>query len=535
MTVAIVLGVAILAAAVFYIVKYLSGKKNSKPSVQKPVFKPVEPPKHEEPEPEPEQTPEQIPEPEPQPEPKYNETFERYLNAFSDYVHVERGSKTYEYMECVFMEAYMQYYGSQSSRSLPLLLVKDNFQSPIEGIEDGGRDKSFDALIGWLFALQLAELRPTDRTGIFKVGYELGGYDKNSNVYGWRWDTDHNNMRLVAAAIYAGMRGIVNPDIEQMRKEVGGSKYKYSLATLADGKRDMVGNDDFFIDLRDFMPTAPGPYAIGYASRPEVSYPNEEKDEYGNLKIDRSVHEEIVKMYNLSDSDHRQDTVQAIADKEGDPHHLFGIIRTTKHYHFNPVFGKEYIGMTIDPEGAVAQLAVAAQAASNSARGILQSASVSPVQYGRLRPGCDWRNEAMKNSATDDRRNVLVDFEIEDGDGCPTGYYDEKGNWVILNGVHSPEEFEEKSKHQLYANSYPSGHSSGIWGAAMALIELMPDKADKIMYAANRFSMSRSIARYHWLSDIINGRVLGTAQNAVSHAAVDYDEMIEKARRELYG
>ena len=126
-----------------------------------------------------------------------------------------------------------------------------------------------------------------------------------------------------------------------------------------------------------------------------------------------------------------------------------------------------------------------------------------------------------------------MDFEIEDGDGSPTGYYDENGNWVYMNGIHNPEEFNEKSKSQLYANSYPSGHSAGIIGSAMVLVELFPDKADVILRAANQFAVNRTIARYHWTSDTINGRVLGTATNAVAHASSDYDDMLAKARKEL--
>ena len=67
-------------------------------------------------------------------------------------------------------------------------------------------------------------------------------------------------------------------------------------------------------------------------------------------------------------------------------------------------------------------------------------------------------------------------------------------------------------------------------GVALLLIELFPQRADKILEAAVNFSLSRSKARYHWLSDIINGRVLGTWQNAVSHAASDYDELLKNVK-----
>ena len=85
----------------------------------------------------------------------------------------------------------------------------------------------------------------------------------------------------------------------------------------------------------------------------------------------------------------------------------------------------------------------------------------------------------------------------------------------------------------MWANSYPSGHSSGIWGGSMVLMELLPNLADKIMAVTNQFAVNRTIARYHWNSDTVNGRVLGGATNAISHAASDYDALLEKARKDL--
>ena len=113
----------------------------------------------------------------------------------------------------------------------------------------------------------------------------------------------------------------------------------------------------------------------------------------------------------------------------------------------------------------------------------------------------------------------MCDFEIEDNDGCPTGYYDKSGEWVYPDKVKSEKDFVKYYQKKLYANSYPSGHSSSIEGVAMLLIELMPDRADLILRAANDFALSRTIARYHWTSDTINGRVLGSIAGALVHNA----------------
>ena len=486
------------------------------------------------PTPKPEPTPEPTPEPEPDPEPKptYDEEYESYLDAFSSVVRIERDTENYKHMKLLYDEAHAQYFKHITLNGIPQIMDIENFPSLTAYGDMENEDKAFDTLIGCLFAMHLAELMPKNRTELGKIGYELGRYDRYSNIYGYSYDSDPNNMRLMAGVLYAAMRGTLKPDTEAMRKEVGGKKYGKTLAELAGGTRIEVGKDDFFTDLRDFMPTAPGPYAPGYTNRPDKTYPNEPLDEYGNLKVDRDVHEMVVNTYNLND----QDTVQAIADKEGEKEHLFGDERHTEHYHFKPVFGKDVLGVTIDPESTLGKFASAVFSASNSARGILQAANITPVQYGRLRPGCSWKQEACKNSSTDDRRNVLVEVEIEDNDGCKDtpntfGHYDKEGYWIYTQV--EKDQYAETQKNSIYANSYPSGHSAGIMGVALLLTELFPQRADKILMAAINFSLSRSKARYHWLSDIINGRVLGTLQNAVSHAASDYDDTIEKIRKEL--
>jgi len=465
--------------------------------------------------------------------PKYDEEFESYINKYNKFAKIERDSYTYKYFYELFREAKSQL-RIDTSHGLPIHLRKENFPTLYEWGDKGDAQKAQDTLIGWLFSLQLAELKPYYRADIFKVGYEMGGYDRYSNIYGYKFEYDPNVLRILAGAIYPAMKGWCKPVTETLRKEVEGTMYGRTLGQLyTDEKRDNVSPSGFFTDFRLFLPTAPAPYAPGYTTRPDVTFPNEEKDEYGNLKIDRQIHEMIVEMFNLSQPEHFQETVQAIADKEVEAKHLFGQNRETKHYHFHPVFGMETIGRELPDEGTLADFAYLCFRTGSASRGIMQSAGVSPVQYGRLRPGCSWGQEAKKNSKTDDRRNVLTNFEIEDGDGSPTGYYDKNGNWVYKDAIKSPADFEEYQKNALYANSYPSGHSSGMFCAAMLLMELMPDKADKILRAANQYAVNRTIARYHWTSDTLNGRVLGAATNAICHAVGDYYEMLNQIKKEL--
>jgi hypothetical protein len=261
-------------------------------------------------------------------------------------------------------------------------------------------------------------LKPKRRNYIFKIGYEFGGYDRYSNIYGYKFKCDPNIARMVGSAIYVTMRGVIKPNIDAMRAEVGGSKYSETLDVLEDGSRDKVGDNDFFTDFRKFMPTAPGPYAPGYTTRPDDTYPSEKKDDYRNLDIDHALHEYVVQNFNLDNPEFSAMTVQAIADEEACESHLFGDNRKVDEYEFHPVYGVDTVGMRFNDEGELPDLVYESIKTSSSSRGILQSANVNPKQYGRLRPGCSWTQEAKKNSKTDDRRNVLCDIDIEDNDGC---------------------------------------------------------------------------------------------------------------------
>ena len=555
-TVSIIAALAIAGVVVFFVLK--NKKKSSDEAVivsqpSEPVSQPSTPTvddtsaKQEQPKEEPKEEQKPVEEEKPvvskpkpdapkppvvEEKPKYNEEYEGYLNKYNKFAKIERDSYTYRWFYELFREAKSQL-RIDTCHGLPIILRKENFPTLYEWGDKGDPKKAQDTLIGWLFSLQLAELKPYYRADIFKLGYELG-YDRYTDIYGWKFELDPNIMRILAGAIYPAMKGWCKPVTETLRREVEGTRYNSTLQQLYDNNsRDNVAPNAFFTDFRVFMPTAPAPYSPAYSKRGDRTYPNEERDEFDNLKVDRQIHEIIVEAYNLNQPEHFQETVQAIADKEVEAKHLFGKNRETKNFKFHPVFGEDTIGIELPDEGTLASFAYLAFRTGSSSRGILQSATVNPVQYGRLRPGCSWNQEAKKNSSSDDRRNILTNFEIEDGDGSPTGYYDKNGNWVYMNGLKSPADFEEYQKNALYANSYPSGHSSGMFCCSMVLMELLPNKADLILKAANQYAVNRTIARYHWTSDTINGRVLGSATNAICHAASDYYKMLKTIEKEL--
>lgn len=468
------------------------------------------------PEPEPE------PEPEPDPVPTLAEDVLRgVLSRFASVMSIGTGSLTYEWLCRVVTEAYRQYFRSESGEGFPLLYRRELMPTVVDYYgERKDEQAAFTTQVGWIVALHLSELCPMKRNQLFPIGYETGGYDAETPLYGWQFRSDPNVARIIGGALLAAMEGKCEPDIAAMRQEVGGKAYDRTLAEIVDQEsRYNVADDGFYIDFRKFLVSAPGPYAPGYQNRKNLRPTfTDEKTANGCLAMDMEIHEQIVGSLNLPD----QQAVQAVADKEWDERHLYGddMHGVGGRYDFNAVFGLSTIGIRIDPEDELAVWIANAKTAGSSARGILQHANTAygPMEYGRLRPGCSWEREAAKHSTTDDRQNVLADFVIEDGDGCPTGYYDAHGNWVKPAECHSPEQYKDIQQTQLYANSFPSGHSGGIICATMFWIKRYPLLADLLLRAAIAFSLNRTIARYHWTSDVITGRIVGSAMYAICRA-----------------
>ena len=127
---------------------------------------------------------------------------------------------------------------------------------------------------------------------------------------------------------------------------------------------------------------------------------------------------------------------------------------------------------------------------------------------------------------------MLLSSSIDNEDGTPA-YYTKDGTLVKgPNGIVSADYRRWYSK-QVYANSYPSGHSSAIWSVALFLMEVLPEKADLIMKAANQYCVGRQITRYHWNSDTIIGRLVGATIAPVIRASADYSTLFSAARAEV--
>lgn len=446
-----------------------------------------------------------ISEPAPEPvgteEPTPEETFERNLDELLSYFSqvVPIGEKTKNYI--LNLEA--------------PTIDKDCF--PVIYDYFGTQDNKLAGAQGWAWVvgLILSELVPEKREELMVLAYNFMIKGKDQPTYGFAFNSDPNIMRMTAAVIYA-----VNRDasiIPELRKEVGGKMLTY--------KNDI---SECYIDTTKFMPTAPPPFIKGYEKRPK-GLP---VDATPTADMDEEIHNYISQYYSLDtkDAEKRQATIQAISNKEYHKQHLFGKPRTVtdKKYGtmtFVPVYGVANIGVEIPDNGDIANFVYEFGKVCSATR-----ITLLDQEYGRRRPG---QGEKDGSANADAKQRALVNYAIEEGDGHTTGYYDKGGYYVDGNGNYIGD-YETYYQGQLFSNSYPSGHSAFIEGVGMMLLMVMPDKADIILKATNEFAISRCICRYHWMSDTIHGRIIGSTMIPVLAATTNtnFDALLNKAKAE---
>lgn len=433
--------------------------------------------------------------------------FGELIDYFGKVVKIEKGSKTYEYLFKCCCEAKGQYSGDLDIE----LVTKDNFPTIVDYYTDKDYKFAFEKLAAWLFYCVLAEIVPEKRSELCQMAYDYKQTGKNVPTFGYSFDTDPNNCRMVAACIWAMTRDA--EIIPELRKELGGKMLKY--------KSDI---SECFIDICKFMPPAPKPYVKGYEKRKE--------EPVGDFSNDTETHKYVSQYYTLDtkDAEKRQATIQAIANKEYKKPHLFGKPRTVKddkygEMTFYPVFGKHNLGIEIPDNGAIANLCyMVGMASSNNRKPFLDQ------EYGRRRPG---EGEVDGKANNNPSERVLVNYPIEENDGRSTGYYNQGGDYVDGQGNHIGD-FETYYQNQVYANSYTSGHSAFIMGVGKVLMMVMPELSNLILKAVNEFANSRIICRYHWVSDTKHGLVIGTMMLPVMCGTenCEIDKQLKECRKE---
>ena len=108
--------------------------------------------------------------------------------------------------------------------------------------------------------------------------------------------------------------------------------------------------------------------------------------------------------------------------------------------------------------------------------------------------------------------------------------YDRMRPFTINNAPICTPEDEKLLRHD---GSYPSGHTALGWAWALILAELAPDKADAILARGLAFGESRIICNVHWNSDVVEGRIMGSAAVARMHNSQEFIADMKAARAEL--
>jgi acid phosphatase (class A) len=81
--------------------------------------------------------------------------------------------------------------------------------------------------------------------------------------------------------------------------------------------------------------------------------------------------------------------------------------------------------------------------------------------------------------------------------------------------------------------SYPSGHTSIGWAWALTLAEAAPDRSELILKRGLEFGDSRLVCNVHWESDVVEGRVIGSATFAALQTSPDFLSDLAVAKEEI--
>jgi len=90
----------------------------------------------------------------------------------------------------------------------------------------------------------------------------------------------------------------------------------------------------------------------------------------------------------------------------------------------------------------------------------------------------------------------------------------------------------DEEGHLMKDGSYPSGHTALGWAWALILTEIAPDREDAILARGRAFGESRIICNVHWYSDVVEGRLMGSATVARLHADPAFRRDLDAARAE---
>lgn len=519
------------------------------------------------------------PSPEPQPEPSGRMSFMDMLSAFNE-VLTSRGyntvgitSDTFDYLSWAFNFAdhlYEEDAWMFKPETYPLIC-------DYRGNIDDFKDTAYNGMQAWLMASCLAELVPdigettNTQTELYRRAYEIGG-GSCFPLFGTRTlKADPYAMREAAGIIYAICRSDqeICRNIKNYRGELGGHPIPASSWEGFGYENEMLTDDEgrrgykmkylgYCVNTSLFLPSAPGPRVSGttVCELPQPWEEGQDKNQFadGNYIVDQWTYEDMVQHWNMMSQTSLEEWLSYSLEKQNRLVNAAAIPPCTYRYmfgrpirvKFDGIIYKSYDGHTMSDyftfsetnedtglclDGSFSDLEgiyrYNAQVKNSREQYIEMVSELSDnmrfttqdPNYGRCRPGCaDNRKGGEKNPVHGAKENELYNIDL-----CAMVADNEEQREKILH----EDGFAADSPR-----SYVSGHSAQIFTFALLLTQMdadMTKRPQTWVRKAYEYSVNRSVGRFHWMSDVIYGRLFATMTlpllNAMSQATEGYEDM----------
>ena len=438
--------------------------------------------------------------------------------------------------------------------------------------------EAYNSLLAWTMASFLAELCPTSgektncQTELYKLAYGLGG-GRAVPLYGLDLHCDPMIARSAGSAIYVMLMKInyTRPHFNKLRSELGSSPIpasKWSELGFKGKENVMNGMEylGYLVNTDAIIPSAPGLYADGCADRVKPWEQGQPSDQFANTnyKMDTAIDDYMVNNFNMGaqtpqstwdgySDEKRQRILEAVAASRANDNFFFG----SKLIKFDGVHDGTRLGLFTNY--TYYWFSESAQNGSGVYRiagpfadlydkmltgggygtptetlkyfnNIMQIADNSRYptflnQYGRRRPcgGTAGDKGSARSPINGSPLNALYNIDVSCifADDATTA-----NKWAKEDGF-----VTEKPK------SYPSGHTTQTWLVALMLGQMTGDEAQlkKYMTSAYQVGVSRTIARFHWTSDVIYGRLIATMCLPVINAMSGLFDAYDKACNVING
>lgn len=163
-----------------------------------------------------------------------NSSLDNLISIFSPYfgksISARNTPEIYELLNSMYPIASEAIYDSKAhySRIRPYVFFDEHTGYPADedDLRDSGAYPSGHSFLGWLFAMTLSEVNPSQQTQLMKRAYEYG---QSRVILGYHWQTDVTAGRLVAGAVFARLHGS-RDFIDQMERAIDEFKGSSSIS-----------------------------------------------------------------------------------------------------------------------------------------------------------------------------------------------------------------------------------------------------------------------------------------------------------------